>query len=81
MKNLYTVTLPDGTKAARKSERNYSHAVAIFCPKWDVANQTYGEFVWKVVSFAANQALAEKATSRYRKWANVKDIVVLPIAA
>lgn len=80
MKTTYTVTLPNGNKEIRKSDRSYSHVVAIRYNKWNNTTEQFDEnSTWKVVRFAANQALAEKATSRYRKWASVKQIAVLPI--
>jgi hypothetical protein len=95
MKTKYTVTLPDGSQSIRKSERTYTHAVALFHRKnlgfkttpwstegkWIGAETIWGELVWEVVSFAKNELLAEKATARYKKWSQVEKIVVLTVNA
>ena len=60
----YRVTLPDGTIATRKSNRAYTHAVAVYATSWKDPN---GPRRWGMLAFCGSLKLADKRAAERRR--------------
>lgn len=45
-KRTLTVTFPDGTTATRKTERHYTHVIAVFSVSHGQTKPTWGAWSW-----------------------------------
>ena len=82
-KITYTVTLPDGRTATRKSARTYTHAVAV------LFGETRETAKWGVYGFNGREELAVKEANKLRQtigrvWSSGTtdyEVAILPVSA
>lgn len=69
IKNTFKCTLPDGTVATRKTDRQYVAAIAVL-----------NENGWGVIQWAGSEKLANQYHKNHAKNGSWKAVRVLPVA-